>query len=247
MGYLDGKAALITGGGTGIGRATALLFAGEGADVAVNYSKSQAEAEATAADIQALGRRALAVCADVSDDAAVQNMVDRVFAELGRLDILVNNAGTTRFVPLDDLEGLTDEAWDAIFDVNARGTFYCSRAAIPKIRATGGGHIVNTASIAGIIGQGSSMAYCASKSAVINLTRSLAVSQAPDICVNAIAPGVVDTRWVVGQDEFLQKNREATPLKRIATPEDVAKAFFGLVINDFITGQTLVVDGGKTL
>ena len=247
MGYLDEKVALITGGGTGIGRATALLFAGEGADVAVNYSRSQTEAEATVSDIQALGRRALAVCADVSDDAAVQNMVDRAVAELGRLDILVNNAGTTRFVALDDLEGLTDEAWDAIFDVNARGTFYCSRAAVPKIRATGGGHIVNIASIAGMIGQGSSMAYCASKAAVINLTRSLAVSQAPDICVNAIAPGVVDTRWVIGQDAFLQANREATPLKRIATPEDVAKAVFGLAINDFITGQTLVVDGGKTL
>ncbi len=247
MGYLDGKVALITGGGTGIGRATALLFAGEGADVAVNYSRSQTEAETTADAIRALGRRALAVCADVSDDAAVHRMVEQVVTELGRLDILVNNAGTTQFVPLDDLEGLSDEVWDAIFDVNVKGTFYCCRAAVPKIKSTGGGHIVNIASIAGIIGQGSSIAYCASKSVVINLTRSLAVSQAPEVCVNAIAPGVVDTRWVAGQDAFLHTNREATPLKRVATPEDIAKAVFGLVINDFITGQTLVVDGGKTL
>ncbi len=122
MGYLDGKVALITGGGTGIGRATALLFAGEGADVAVNYSRSQTEAETTADAIRALGRRALAVCADVSDDAAVHRMVEQVVTELGRLDILVNNAGTTQFVPLDDLEGLSDEVWDAIFDVNVKGT-----------------------------------------------------------------------------------------------------------------------------
>ncbi len=247
MGYLDGKVALITGGGTGIGRATALLFAGEGADVAVNYSRSQTEAETTADEIRALGRRALAVRADVSDDAAVHRMVEQVVTKLGRLDILVNNAGITQFVPLDDLESLSDEVWDAIFAVNVKGTFYCCRAAVPKIKSTGGGHIVNIASIAGIIGQGSSIAYCASKSVIINLTRSLAVSQAPEVCVNAIAPGVVDTRWVVGQDAFLRTNREATPLKRIATPEDIAKAVFGLVINDFITGQTLVVDGGKTL
>ena len=247
MGRLDNQVALITGGGTGIGRATALLFAREGADVAVNYSRSKDDAEATATDIRNLGRKGIAVQADVSDDTAVRRMVDRVVDELGRLDILVNNAGITRFVPLTDLEGLTDEDWDRIIAVNLKGTFYCSRAAIPKMKANGGGQIVNTASIAGLIGQGSSIAYCASKAAVICLTQSLAVTQAPDIRVNAVSPGIVDTRWVAGQEEFLAMNREATPLKRVSTPDDVADTIFGLVSSGMVTGQNLVVDGGKTL
>ncbi|MDA0746594.1 MAG: SDR family NAD(P)-dependent oxidoreductase [bacterium] len=244
---LNGKIALITGGGTGIGRTTALLFAQEGADVAINYSRSKEDAERTAAEIRALGRNALVVQADVSDDVAVRQMIQTVAGELGRLDILVNNAGTTKFVPLEDLEGLTDDAWDPIFNVNVKGTFYCSRAAIPAMKSGGGGQIINVASSAGITGRGSSMAYCASKAAVISLTKSLAIGQAPHIRVNAVAPGVVQTRWVDGQEDFLQTNRKATPLGRIATPEDVASSIFGLAICDFITGQVLSVDGGRTL
>ena len=247
MGYLDGKVALITGGGTGIGRSTALLFAAEGADIAVNYSRSQADAEATVADIQKSGRKAIAVCASVADDSAVRAMADRVVGELGRLDILVNNAGTTRFVPLPDLEGLTAEAWDAIMDVNVKGTFFCSRAVIPKMRAGGGGQIINTASIAGVAGQGSSIAYSASKAAIICMTKSMAVSQGPDIRVNAVSPGVVDTRWVADQRDFLVKGAEGIPLGRVATPDDVALAIFALAISDFVTGENLVVDGGKLL
>ncbi len=247
MGYLDGKAALVTGGGTGIGRATALVFAKEGADVAVDYSRSKKEAEATAAEIRQMDRKALAVCADVSDDGAVREMVDRTVSELGRLDILVNNAGATRFVALDDLEGVTDPDWDQAIDVNVKGTFHCSRAAIPRMRETGGGVIVNVASIAGMIGLGSSIPYCVSKAGIISITRSLALTQAPDIRVNAVAPGVVDTRWVVGHEAFVEKGREATPLKRVAAPEDVAATILGLVLSEFVTGQTVVVDGGRTL
>ena len=247
MGYLDGKVALVTGGGTGIGRATSLLFAKEGADVAVDYSRSQKEAETTADEIRKMGRKALAVCADVSDDGAVREMVGRTATELGRLDILVNNAGTTRFVALDDLEGLKDEDWERTIDVNVKGTFYCCRAAIPRMRETGGGVIVNVASIAGMIGLGSSIPYCVSKAGVISITRSLALTQAPDIRVNAVAPGVVDTRWVIGHEAFVEKGREATPLKRVATPEDVAAAILGLVVSEFVTGQTVVVDGGRTM
>jgi len=224
-----------------------LRFAREGADVAVNYSRSQAEAEETAGRIRALGRKGMAVCADVSDDTAVRAMVERVAADLGGLDILVNNAGHTQFVPLGDLEGMTEEIWDRTFDVNVRGTFYCSRAAIPVMRRGGGGHIVSTASIAGYSGQGSSIAYAASKAAIISLTRSIAVSQAPDIRANAVAPGVVDTRWVADQPQFLQAGKEAAPLKRAATPDDVADAIYGLVITEYVTGQTLCVDGGRRI
>ncbi|MCH2665477.1 SDR family NAD(P)-dependent oxidoreductase, partial [bacterium] len=128
MGKLDGKVALITGGGTGIGRATALLLAEHGANVAVNYSRSKDDAEQTVADVEATGRKAIAVQANISEDASCRTMVDTVVSDLGRLDILVNNAGTTRMVPLDDLEGLTEDDWDAIIGVNVKGTFFCCRA-----------------------------------------------------------------------------------------------------------------------
>ena len=246
MGRLDGKVALVTGGGTGIGRATSLLLASEGADVAVNYSRSKTEAEATAADVRALGRNSIPIRADVAVESAVREMVDRVAEELGRLDILVNNAGTTVFVPLADLKALTDEAWDPVFDVNVKGAFYCARAAISRMPETGG-QIVNVASIAGTTGQGSSIAYCASKAAMISLTKSLAISQAPRIRVNAVAPGVVNTRWVKGWDEFVRANRESTPLKRIAEPHDIANAILSLIINEYVTGHVMVVDGGKTI
>jgi 3-oxoacyl-[acyl-carrier protein] reductase len=247
MGYLEGKAALVTGGGTGAGRAISLRLASEGADVAVNYSRSQKDSEDTVAEIEKLGGKAIAVQADVTDDASVRTMVDRAAGEFGRLDILVNNAGATHFVALDDLEGLTDEAWHVPMSVNVMGTFYCSRAAIPKMKANGGGQIVNTSSIAGLIGRGSSIAYCASKAAVNSLTMSLAISQAPDIRVNAVAPGIILTRWVDGKEEFVNDNLEQTPLRKVCEPEDVADAVYALIISDLVTGQVLTVDGGRSL
>lgn len=244
---LTGKVALITGGGTGIGRATALLLAAEGVDIAVNYSRSKEDAKKTVADIEALGRKAVALQANVADDASCRAMVDATVGELGRLDILVNNAGTTRKVDLDDLEGLTEEDWDSIVGVNVKGTFFCCRAAIPKMKANGGGQIVSVASIAGTTGQGSSIAYSASKAAIICMTQSLAVSQAPEIQVNAVSPGLVETRWVEGWDESNQGHARCTPMRRNAKPEDVADAILGLIISPFVTGQNLVVDGGRSL
>jgi 3-oxoacyl-[acyl-carrier protein] reductase len=241
------QVALVTGGGTGIGAATSLMFAEEGAAVAVNYSRSRSEAEAVVASIEAAGGRAMVVKADVSDDDQVCAMVDEVVATLGRLDILVNNAGTTERVPYTDLDGMTDLAWDRIMAVNAKGTFLCSRAAIKAMKHQGSGQIINTTSISAYTGQGSCIAYSASKAAIINITRALAVSHAPDIRVNAVAPGVVKTRWIEGMEEFTEPHREATPMKRLATPEDVALAVFGLAVNEFITGKTLVVDGGRSL
>ena len=247
MGQLDGKVALITGGGTGIGRATALKFAGDGADVAVNYSRSKDDADKTVADLEALGRKAVAIQADVSDESSVSRMVDETVDTLGRLDILVNNAGTTRMVPLDDLEGLTDEDWDRILSVNVKGTFYVCRAAIPKMKANGGGRIVNIASIAGTTGQGSSIAYSASKAAIICMTQSLAVSQAPEIQINAVSPCLVETRWVEGWEENNKVHARGTPMQRNALAEDVAEAIYGVATSGFVTGQNLIVDGGRSL
>jgi len=244
---LSNKVALITGGGTGIGRATSLLLAANGVDIAANYSRSKEDAEKTVADVEALGRKAITVKANISGDASCRSMVDTVVSELGRLDILVNNAGTTRFVPLDDLEGLTADDWDSIMDVNVKGTFFCCRAAIPKMKDNGGGQIVNVASIAGTTGQGSSIAYSASKAANICLTQSLAVSQAPEIQVNAVSPGLVETRWVKGWEESNAVHAKGTPMRRNALAEDVADAIVGLIKSPFTTGQNLVVDGGRTL
>lgn len=241
------QVALVTGGGTGIGEATSLMFAEEGAAVAVNYSRSKDEAEAVVSKIESSGGRAVAVQADVSDDGQVCAMVDEVVATFGRLDILVNNGGTTERVQYTDLDGMTEQAWDRIMAVNAKGTFLCSRAAIKVMKEQGSGQIINTTSISAYTGQGSCIAYSASKAAIINITRALAISQAPEIRVNAVAPGVVETRWIEGMEEFTEPHREATPMKRLATPKDVALAIFGLAVNEFITGKTLVVDGGRSL
>jgi len=244
---LQGKIALITGGGTGIGREIALSFAREGAGVAVNYSRSEKEAMATAQEIRDLGVAGLAVKADVSQDTQVREMVNKVMQEHGRLDILVNSAGTTTFVEASDLEGLTEEIWDRNLAVNLKGTFFCCRAAAAAMKSNDGGNIINISSIAGTTGIGSSMAYCASKAGVICLTKSLARTLAPEILVNTIAPGFVDTRWTADWPEFKKTNKEATPLKRIAMPEDVAEAALFLVHSDFVTGQVIIVDGGKSM
>jgi 3-oxoacyl-[acyl-carrier protein] reductase len=244
---LQEKVALVTGGGTGIGRAASLLLAREGAAVAVNYSRSEAEAEETAAEIRAAGGRAMAVRADVSQDAAVEEMVRRVIQEWGRLDILVNNAGTTFFVDHTELDALTEAMWDRILAVNLKGLFFCCRAAARVMKREGSGRIVNVASVAGFTGLGSSIAYSASKAGVISVTKSLARALAPEILVNAVAPGVVETRWIAGRDEFRARGLTGTPLERLAQPEDVADAILYLTKTDFVTGQVITVDGGRTL
>ena len=242
-----GQVALVTGGGTGIGRATSLMLSRAGARVAVNYSRSRADAEQTVQQLVAAGGAGVALQADVADDDQVRGLVEQVVQEFGRLDILVNNAGFTQRVPYTDLDAMTVELWDRIMAVNARGTFLCSRAAIGAMRKTGGGQIINVTSWSAYTGQGSCIAYAASKAAIMNITQALAISQAPQIRVNGVAPGVVETRWIDGLEEFTEPHRQATPLGRLATPEDVAQAIYGLAINDYITGQTLMVDGGRIL
>lgn len=241
----ENRVAVITGGGTGIGRAIALALARMQIAVAVNYSRSQQEAEETVRQCRELGARAMAIQADVSREADVQALVDRVMDQWGRLDIWVNNAGTTRFVPHHDLDGLTEADWDHVYATNVKGVFFCCRAAAKAMLKNDGGSIVNISSVAGITAKGSSIAYCASKAAVNNLTVALARVLAPKVRVNAVAPGFVDTRWTEGWDEFREANLKATPLQRVAQPEDVAEVAVALATGfRHVTGHIVPVEGG---
>jgi 3-oxoacyl-[acyl-carrier protein] reductase len=246
---LDGKVGLVTGGGTGTGRAIGLALAAEGCSVVVNYSRSKTEAEETAHEICKTGVRSFAAKADVASDAEVGDMIGRTTRELGRLDVLVNCAGWTAFIPHRDLEALTDEIWQRTLDVNLRGVFYCSRAAIPSMVKQGHGCVINIASIAGITGSGSSIVYCASKAGILSLTRSFAMAFAPEVQVNAVSPGgIEDTRWSIGQEEFNEMGRLQTPMKRIASVEDIAEVVLFLAAGrHFMTGQNLVIDGGRVI
>jgi 3-oxoacyl-[acyl-carrier protein] reductase len=247
-GRLQGKVALVTGSATGIGRASALEFAREGADVVVNYSKSEAEAAQTRTDCAAMGVRALLVRADCSKEQEIQDMVARAVDELGGVDVLVNNAGMTRFVSLPEIDELTDTDWDSILGLNVKGAFYASRACVPSMRARGGGLIVNVASIAGYTGAGSSIPYAVSKGAMITLTKSLAKALAPQIRVNAVAPGIVTTRWVAGREDHVERYAKDTPLGRAATPEDVARVVVSFATHGtFLTGEVTIVDGGREM
>ncbi|MBP1765272.1 MAG: putative dehydrogenase like protein [Firmicutes bacterium] len=241
------KVGLITGGGTGTGKAVALELAKRGVDIIINYSRSKQEAEQTAAEIRQCGVACLVQQADVSDDGQVRAMVENGVAHFGRLDYLVNSSGVTVFVDLKDLEGLKPEHWDRIMDVNVKGLFYVCRAASPYLKQSQGS-IVNITSIAGITGLGSSIAYAASKAAAISVTKSLARALAPEVRVNSVAPGIILTRWVEGQDAHIKRLSEGTPLGRVCSPEDVAEVVLPLLMTaGMVTGQTLVVDGGMTL
>ncbi len=247
-GRLSGKVALVTGSATGIGRESAILFAREGADVVVNYSRSEAEAKQTQADCEALGVRALLIPANCAREDEIREMVQRTERELGGIDVLVNNAGTTRFVPLPNVDELTDQDWDSILQLNVKGAFYASRACVPSMRQRGGGLIVNVASIAGMTGAGSSIPYAVSKGAMITLTKSLAKALAPDIRVNAVAPGIVTTRWVAGREDHVERYAKETPLGRAATPVDVAKIVVSFATyGTFLTGEVTIVDGGREM
>jgi 3-oxoacyl-[acyl-carrier protein] reductase len=247
---VNGKVAIVTGSATGVGRATALQLAERGCGVVVNYTKSEREALETFADVRKLGAPALLARCDVSDDAAVRRVVQQTVDELGGVDILVNNAGTTTFVNHADLDGLTEEIWDRTLAVNLKGTFFCTRAVAPHMKARGQGAIVNVSSVAGVRGGGSSIAYAASKAGIVNLTATTARVLGPEIRVNCVAPGFIDGRWLragIGANYDMAKERAAqnAVLKAVTTPEDIAQVIVSLIAGaDLVTGQTVVVDGG---
>jgi 3-oxoacyl-[acyl-carrier protein] reductase len=248
---IEGKAAVVTGGGTGVGRATALELAQRGCSVLINYSRSKDEAEQTAAEISALGVKGIAVEADVADNDACRKMMGTAVREFGRLDVLVNNAGTTSFIKHADLEAVKTEDWLRILSVNVLGPFQCARAAREALLASGNGEIVNVSSIAGIAATGSSIPYCASKAALNNMTVTLARVFAPTVRVNAVAPGFITGRWlqrILGDAAYeaaKQRTEENVILHKVCTPEDVAGVIVNLITGpDLMTGQIIPIEGG---
>jgi len=238
---LEGKVALVTGAAKRIGRSLALRLASEGADVIVNYHGSQAEAEEVVAQIVAMGRRAAAIRADVSKKADVTVLFAAAEKEFGRLDILVNNVGM--FFPAK-FEELTEEQWDRIMNTNLKSQFLCAQAAAPMLRRSGQGRIVNFASLGGLLAWPSYTHYCVSKAGVIMLTRCLARTLAPEITVNAIAPGTISFEGDAPElaEDFIKR----APLKRTGTAKDIEDAVVYLAHSGFVTGQVLVVDGGRS-
>ena len=247
---MEGRAAIITGSGTGVGRATALQLGRLGCSVLINYRSSREEAERTADDAGALGVKAIPFEADVADDAACRGMVEAAVGAFGRLDVLINNAGTTRFIAHSDFDAVSQDDWDRVLAVNVRGPFKCSRAARSALAAEDGGEIVNVSSVAGIRAVGSSIPYCASKAALNNLTLTLARSMAPKIRVNAVAPGFITGRWLEaglgeGYEPMKAAFEQKAPLGKVCDPGDVADAILSLVTgSDLVTGQILACEGG---
>jgi 3-oxoacyl-[acyl-carrier protein] reductase len=251
---LQGKVAVVTGSSVGVGRATALAFAERGCAVAINYNHSQAEAEEAAEFCRAKGAKAIVVQADVSSESDCRRLIQSAVDSFGHLEILVNNAAVTEFIEFSNLEALTEDIWLKILRTNVLGNFFCSSAAVPHMQKAGMGAIVNVVSIAGFLGHGSSIAYSASKAAVINMTKCFARTFGPEIRVNGVAPGAVDTRWLhkgmgeKGFEALRESLRHTTPLQEMVTAEDVANAILWLVQDArMMTGETIKLDGGQHL
>ncbi len=244
---LQDKVVIITGGGTGIGKAVALKLGDAGAKVVVNYSRSEKEAAKVVDEITQRGGTALAFKANVAIEQEVHDMVLQTVASFGTIDGLVNNASITAQIAMDDLDAVTDEVWDSLWNVNVKGMFYCVKAVVPYMKKQKSGVIVNMGSVAGMTGIGSSIPYAATKSAIHTMTKSLAIALAPDIRVNSISPGAVHTRWWSGNEEKMYQLAGHLPLKRISTPDDIAEAILFQLMQESVTGQVFTIDNGQTL
>jgi 3-oxoacyl-[acyl-carrier protein] reductase len=244
------KRALVTGGGTGIGRAAVLRLARSGFDVALNYRSSAEAARDVAAEAEKAGAKVLLLPGDVAEDAEVRAMMRSVDDAFGGLDALINNAGTTVSTPAKDLEALSVEDWDRVFAVNVRGLFLVTRAAVPLLKRGENPAIVNTASIVGLRPGPQPLPYAASKAAIVSLTKQFAGALGPDIRVNAVAPGWMEGDWMErmlgdNYDRLMERRAKATPLGRCVTADDVAEVMLSLIQgNRFVTGEIVVIDGG---
>jgi 3-oxoacyl-[acyl-carrier protein] reductase len=243
-------AALITGAATGIGRSAALALAKNGYDIVINFSRSEDAAKKTASDAEAASARTLLYRCDVSDEACVRAMLAATQETFGRLDVLINNAGTTVEVEPRNLEGMKVEEWNRVFNVNVLGLFLVTRAAVPLLKRSPNGCIVNTCSIAGLRPSAQPLPYAASKAAVANLTKTLANALGPEIRVNAVAPGWIEGDWMkrtLGEnyEGLMARRAKYTPLKRCCTEDDVAETMLSLILtNHFVSGEIIIVDGG---
>jgi len=237
-----GKVVLVTGSSSGIGEEIARWFDAEGANVIVNSSSSVEAGEAVAASLQ----NAIYFQSEVSTEAAARVLIAQTLDTYGQLDVLVNNAGRTQFIPHQDLEAANLDVWKSIFDVNVFGTWAMTVAAAEALKATTG-CVVNITSIAGLRPTGSSIPYASSKAAINHMTVLLAKALGPDIRVNAVAPGLVDTPWTQDWESVREFVRGVAPMRRTATPADVAQMTLALAENTMMTGQIITVDGGLTL
>jgi len=243
MSELRGKVAIVTGSSSGIGESTAHRLAELGAHVVVNSSSSVDAGKKVASSLATKGTY---IQADISDKAQGQHLIDETLKMFGKLDILVNNAGWTTLVQHGDLDGLTDEIFDKTFKVNVYGTWWLTKAAIPHLRKSDDGNVVNITSIAGVRPVGSSMAYAMTKAALNHMTVLLAKSYGP-VRFNAVAPGLVQTPWTKDWGVMHDFVSKASPLKRSAYASDCSEAVLGVIRNPHMTGQVLVIDGGLTL
>jgi pteridine reductase len=239
---LSGRVALVTGAGKRIGRAVALRLAAEGADVAIHYGKSETEAQEVAAQIQKLGRRSVALQADLTNVPEIRSVIDGVKKEFGRLDVLINNAAN--FIQTKFAE-ITEASWDQSLNTNLKASFFMAQTAAPLLLQSGNGVIINFSDIGGLMGWPGFLPHSIAKAGVIMMTRVLAKELAPEIRVNAIAPGTIT---MDGDPEDWEKDfiRRA-PLKRSGTTQDITDAVMYLIAAEFVTGEVLVVDGGRTL
>jgi NAD(P)-dependent dehydrogenase (short-subunit alcohol dehydrogenase family) len=246
---LEGKVALVVGGAGAIGAATSRMLAQAGATVVVTHMTTERDTQSATALVTELGDRHAAYPGNVADTSTLLALREQIEARYGRLDILVNAAGFTKPVPHADLEALTDEFIDQMFQVNWRGQFAAIRTFAPLLKASGDGLVVSISSIAAFTGVGSSIAYCAAKAGIDVMTKALARVLAPEVRVLAVSPGVVDTNFVPGRGaDFNEKVSNSTPLKRIAEAEDIAAAITACAtMLGYSTGHTIQVDGGRAL
>jgi 3-oxoacyl-[acyl-carrier protein] reductase len=255
MSDLKGKQAIVTGGGTGLGAATALGLARRGANICVNYSSSADAAEKVAADCRALGVDAFTKQANVGEDADCRALVEAAVAKFGGVDILINNAGITKFAKHSDLDALDADDFLKLYRVNVVSVYQMTRAAQPHLAKSGKGSVVNVSSIAGVTGIGSSIAYAATKGALNTMTLSLARALAPNIRVNAVCPGYIGSGWFTkyqgsaAEDQTAENVAKTTPLKVASQPEDIAETilFFAGAESRHVTGEFIIVDAGMHL
>ena len=238
-----GQVVLITGSSSGIGAATAHRFAAAGATVVVNSVTSVEAGRALAAELG----DATYVQADIAVDADCTRLVEQTVAAHGRLDILVNNAGTTAVIPHNDLDAASPDVWRRILETNVIGTWQLTVAAVPHLRSSERGQVVNVSSLAGTRPVGSSIPYACSKAAVSHMTRLLANTLGPDVRVNAVAPGLVDTPWTEDWTVVREFVKAQAPMQRAATPDDVAEVILGLARSTYVTGEVVLIDGGLNL